>query len=129
MRIAIILALCFSVSFAKLYYYKGGKKIIIYPIKEVDTRQANTPKKIRVIDNNNHEMLMTNEVLLRLKAGTLITDLEKNFNATYIKHITKNILLFRLPSAMQALDFANAINEQGLVIYAHPNMIFEHKKR
>ena len=80
------------------------------------------------IDENNFEVGITNELLLKFKEGTTQKEKEKLILSHSVKvlNISNNIYKLEVRSMQDdVLEIANQFQETGLVVYSHPNFLLK----
>lgn len=108
-----------------LYYYNGGKKIILKSANSFRSMLSNQdPTNVQnFVTQDNINLGVSRDFLAKLAPNVLITDIEQKFNVRFVKIVSGDILMFKATSAQKSLSTANALVEQNLAVFAHPDFI------
>ena len=82
------------------------------------------------LSNDRVEMGVTNEILVHFKKNAdliQVMALNKTLGIK-VKKTAVNYTLFEVPSAISAFSVANAYQESGLVVFAHPNFVMKARR-
>jgi subtilisin family serine protease len=108
------------------YFYSGGKKIEL-----TEDRHRSSNKDITYYRDLNNKLIgVDNTILLKLNDGVSIDDIESEYSITFIKKVSKTILLFKINGSNSTVfNSANALYSSGKVKFAHPNLHIQRVKR
>ena len=120
-KIILIVISLYCISFAKDYYYSNGSKIYITP-----SNFRNLSNRV-YIDENEQKIILTDNILVKIKNSVDLVKLQNEFNIEIIKSYSNNLYLVRAKGAV--LETANRLYEDERTIFSHPDFIRKMRKR
>ena len=128
MKKALIFSLIAMTNLYSEFYYSQGREINLTPIE--NNHHIKRENRLFFKDNHNNTIAISNEILIKYKDISKKEEIEKEYDLTFIKSISKGIYLYKVPKKEQSLNISNTLyNLKESIKYAHPNFIKTKKRR
>jgi subtilisin family serine protease len=101
------------------YYYSGGEKHTLTKLKKSRVTSKNSTLTFQTA--NNTVVKVTNKLIVSFNDLSKKSEIEKKYNLTLIKSLTKNMYLYSIANKVYTLKIANAIYEEQSIEFSHPD--------
>jgi subtilisin family serine protease len=106
------------------FYYSGGKKHILKELKNSRDLANQTTYSFQTA--NGTKVSVNNKIIISFSDLSKQNDIEKKYDLTLIKPLTKTMFLYSIKDRSKTLETANSIYEEEGVKFSHPD--FKRKK-
>jgi hypothetical protein len=129
MKFFLLISLFISLQAQELFYYQGGKKVSLTPVKkESSLLRSDTTSATHdyYLSNNKNIVGIDNTLLVKTDSiETIIT----NYPLELIQEISPHIYLLKTTHKSETISLANTLSQDTNVSFAHPNFLHQVKKR
>jgi len=125
--IVILFLVLFQSIFAKeVYFYQGGKKVILVPQNNISRGYSDVDY---YLTSRGISLGVTDLMIVKFKNIENLNSYLSEFNLAVVKKISKNLYLFKSSSKSVTIDITNRLSEKQDVQYAQPDFIKKIIKR
>jgi hypothetical protein len=126
MKIFFLIIIFTLPSFANVFYYSHGKKIVLTELKQL----RNLDKNIKYYQNESGQKVgVTQEILTKCKKGYSCKEIFLKYNLSDITNLTSTIILITLKNGEDPFEVSQKLSLEKNIKFAHPNFIKKKKTR
>lgn len=115
-----------TVGCANTYYYQGGKKQELEPVKKIN-RTTDTYDFYKT--KSGAKVGVSDTMLVKFRNTANLEFYVKKYNLTILEELIPNLFEIQVANKSMTIDIANELYEQEDIEYAHPNFLQEVQKR